>query len=77
MIRRAWSVFAYGWFLLFLWAGSTRAHGIEYGDLWLASAPWWIGKIAGVVGRYVVTGSIWPPIDSPPPASLAKLLRVK
>jgi hypothetical protein len=73
MIGRAWNVFAYGWFFVFVLNGFTKPGGIGYGDLWLASAPWWIGKIAVLVGRYILRGSI----DSPPPASLPRPFRVK
>lgn len=58
MLSHAWSVFAYGWFLAFVLNGMTKAGGIGIGDLWLAAAPWWIGKIATVLLRYVLTGSL-------------------
>lgn len=58
MIGRAWNVLAYGWFLVFVLAGMTRPGGIKTGDLLLAAAPWWIGKVFTVLLRYVLTGSI-------------------
>jgi hypothetical protein len=78
MIGRAWNVFAYGWFFVFVLNGMTKVGGIGMGDLWLASAPWWIGKIAALLLRYVLTGSIASPsIDLPRPRALPKPLGVK
>lgn len=61
MIGRAWNVFAYGWFAVFVLNGMTKPGGIGSGDLLLASAPWWIGKITALLFRYVVTGSFQSP----------------
>lgn len=57
MVKRLWYVLSAPWSALVLYGGSTRAHGVEGRDLALAGAPWLIGWLLWVSGRYVATGS--------------------
>lgn len=78
MLRRAWSLFAYGWFIVFVLNGMTKQGGIGCGDLLLASAPWYLGLACVIALRYVATGSFLPPRPTTmPPPKVLRPYRVK